>query len=78
MNINTSNCVIRINTLPIWLISGLSTEHLDTLYLRSWETLLKILPQHIPVGPAVQVFDIAATKVANLAKWRALNCSGLL
>lgn len=69
MNINTSNCVIRINILSNWLISGLSTEHLDTLYLRSWETLLKILPPHIPAGPAVQVFDIAATKIANGAKW---------
>lgn len=69
MNINTSNRVISINTLSIWLISGLSTEHLDTLYLRSWETLLKIVQRHVPAGPAVEVFEISTTKIANLAKW---------
>jgi len=74
MNINTSNCVISINILSFWLISGLSTEHLDTLYLRSWETLLKMLLWHIPASPAVQAFDIAAAKIADPA----LVCSALL
>lgn len=58
-----------MDILSLRLIRGLSPEHLDTLHLRNWETVLKILPQHIPAGPAVHVLGIATTETANLAKW---------